>query len=254
MGREEVTKRAYLGEVMETCCSHCNSRYRISENQLQIATGKVRCGECNTVFNALSSLKTYEGNLPDNYAQYAAMATDTENPKSELSLHEAMYGTDRRRSSQFAPLLWLIGILLLTSLGIAQTIYYQRYQLIDNPKFQQQLLTLCEIVPCGKSDFSSTREIKLDERNVFTHPVVADALMITGSFVNQAPFSQRLPRLLVTLFDIQGNLIANRQFTPAEYLPSDKSRTTMASLQPIQFRLEIVDPGTKALTYEFEFF
>lgn len=77
--------------------------------------------------------------------------------------------------------------------------------------------------------------------------------MVTGAFINQAPFKQKLPGLLVSLFDIQGNLIANRLFIPAEYLLSDKNRTIMLPDNPVQFRLEIVDPGTDALTYEFEF-
>ncbi len=116
------------------------------------------------------------------------------------------------------------------------------------------MLTLCELIPCGAEQFSSIHQIKLLERNVFTHPVTSNALMITGAFVNQAPFDQRLPRMLVSLFDIKGELIANRVFGPSEYLQDDKNKTMAASNIPVQFRLEVVDPGTDALTYEFEFY
>ena len=92
------------------------------------------------------------------------------------------------------------------------------------------------------------------ERNVFTHPVAKNALMVTGSFVNQAPFAQKLPELLISLFDVQGRLIANRLFAPSEYLLDDKNRGVIKPDLPLQFRLEIIDPGTDALTYEFEFF
>ena len=142
----------------------------------------------------------------------------------------------------------------LTALGIAQTIYYQRYQLIKKPSYQQQVINLCQVLPCSEIEFSSTEQIKLLERNVFTHPVATNALMITGSFVNRAPFSQKLPDLLISLFDLQGNLIANRLFTPPQYLQDDKNRGVIQSEKPVQFRLEIIDPGTDALTYEFEFF
>jgi hypothetical protein len=108
-------------------------------------------------------------------------------------------------------------------------------------------------VPCNESQFSSTQQINLLQRNVFTHPVESNALMVTGSFINQAIFDQKLPKLLVSLFDIQGNLIANRLFTPTEYLLTNKNRTLMSNDKPVQFRLEISDPGTDALTYEFEF-
>lgn len=251
-------KSAQLGEIMETCCVQCSARFRITDAQLKIAMGKARCSECGTVFNALSSLKTYEGseNKPgsSHRPEWTSHSPDTSQALSnELSLHEAMYGEGRGSFTHFSPLLWLIGILLLLVLSIAQAIYYQRYELIANPHYQQQILQLCELVPCAESQFSSSRQIKLLERNVFTHPVKSNALMVTGSFVNEAPFAQKLPRLLVTLFDIQGNLIANRQFTSDEYLQNKNNLNTLETNKPIQFRLEILDPGTEALTYEFEF-
>jgi hypothetical protein len=141
----------------------------------------------------------------------------------------------------------------LLVLALTQAIYYQRYELISKPRYQQQILNLCELVPCGDAKFTNSRQIKLLERNVFTHPVKPNALMVTGSFVNKAPFPQKLPKLLVTLFDIQGNLIANRQFVSDEYFQPGNQPTALQSNQSIQFRLEILDPGKVALTYEFEF-
>ena len=263
-----MVKSTQLGEVMETACNQCRSRFRITEKQLRQAYGKVCCGECGCVFNALSGLKNYEGELPPDYfdrLEEEDTAIDATLPvegfESEedferpgLSLHEAMYGSERRSGFSVAPLIWFIGILLLLAIGIAQAFYYQRYQLIEDPRFQQQVINLCRILPCAETDFSSAEQIRLLERNVFTHPVTADALMVTGSFVNQAPFTQKMPDILISLFDVQGKLIANRLFKPAEYLLENKTRGVIAPEQPVQFRLEIVDPGTDALTYEFEFF
>jgi len=259
-----MTKKTHLGDVMETSCPHCSSHYRVTDTQLQAALGRVKCGECGMVFNALQSLKSFDGELPPNYrpptpstpvtpaAELPAAKPDT--LAEELSLHKAMYGHERNSIAHFAPFLWFLGILLLIVVGIAQAVYYQRYTLINEPKYQQQVLSLCELVPCGEAGFSSIRQIKLLERNVFTHPVISNALMVTGSFVNQAPFEQKLPNMLVSLFDIQGNLIANRIFYPSEYLQADKNRNSLPTGKLLQFRLEIIDPGTDALTYEFEFF
>lgn len=273
-----MTRKTHLGDVMETSCPHCSSRYRVSDNQLQAALGSVKCGQCGEVFNALQSLKSFEGKLPSDYQpkpvinknseaiKRAAMANSrpaepavagerrVDERRSDLSLHEAMYGHERNSLASFAPYFWFIGILLLIVTGIAQGVYYHRYQLIDKPRFQQQVLTLCELVPCAESGFSSISQIKLLERNVFTHPVTSDALMVSGSFVNQAPFAQKFPDMLVSLFDIRGDLIANRVFEPAEYLQNNKNIATLEPNKPVQFRLEIIDPGTDALTYEFEFF
>jgi predicted Zn finger-like uncharacterized protein len=261
----------HLGDVMETSCNQCSSRFRLTEKQLQQAYGQVRCGECGAVFNALLALKNYDGELPPDYLeqQYEELLAqgsgdlspdkrlesenEAENARN-LSLHEAMYGSERRSFFSAGPLTWFIGILLLTAVGIAQAIYYKRYELIENPRYQQQVINLCQMLPCVESEFSSTAQIRLLERNIFTHPVASNALMVTGSFVNQAPFAQKMPELLISLFDVQGKLIANRLFRAPEYLPEDRNRGVLAPQMPIQFRLEIVDPGTDALTYEFEFF
>ncbi len=263
-----MVKSTHLGEVMETTCNQCKTRFRLTEKQLRQAYGKVRCGECGCVFNALNNLKSYEGELPEDFlarlqddsaeektVPVADLAgADEAEQRPELSLHEAMYGSERRAGLSLGPLGWSIGILLLLALGIAQAVYYQRYQLIEDPRFQQQVVNLCRILPCAESQFTSPEQIRLLERNVFTHPIAADALMVTGSFSNEAPFAQKMPDMLISLFDIQGKLIANRLFKPGEYLLRDRSRAIVEPAATIQFRLEVVDPGTDALTYEFEFF
>jgi len=255
----------HLGDVMETRCDQCNSRFRLTEAQLREAYGKVRCSQCGAVFNALLELKNYEGELPADYEQQHLPDADAKSDDSAdaevvqrenqtLSLHEAMYGSERRSFFSLAPLSWFIGILLLSALGVAQAIYYQRYQLIEDPRFQQQVITLCQLLPCAEREFTSSAQIRLLERNVFTHPIASNALMITGSFINKAPFAQKMPNLLISLFDVKGKLIANRRFSPNEYLLEDRNRNVVESQLPIQFRLEIIDPGTDALTYEFEFY
>ncbi|MDH3387148.1 MAG: zinc-ribbon domain-containing protein [Gammaproteobacteria bacterium] len=254
---------------METSCDQCKSRFRLTEKQLKQAYGKVRCGQCGSVFNALHGLKNYEGELPPGYLDRQRGETGLDDKtmpiigiepdlitseRAELSLHEAMYGSERRTFFSLGPLGWFIGILLLVAVGIAQAVYYQRYRLIEDQRYQQQVINLCQVLPCAETEFSSIEQIRLLERNVFTHPVASNALMITGSFANEAPFAQKLPDMLISLFDVQGKLIANRLFTPTEYLPDDRNRGVIKPASTIQFRLEIVDPGTDALTYEFEFF
>ena len=37
---------------MQTQCPHCHTLFRITESQLAMAEGRVRCGFCKQVFNA----------------------------------------------------------------------------------------------------------------------------------------------------------------------------------------------------------
>lgn len=41
---------------MRTCCPQCRTTFRITPDQLKARLGKVRCGHCQNIFNALDSL------------------------------------------------------------------------------------------------------------------------------------------------------------------------------------------------------
>jgi predicted Zn finger-like uncharacterized protein len=41
---------------MKTCCPDCQTIFRVTSEQLKARAGKVRCGQCRQVFNALDSL------------------------------------------------------------------------------------------------------------------------------------------------------------------------------------------------------
>jgi predicted Zn finger-like uncharacterized protein len=274
-----MNNRVHLGDTMQTTCPHCASVFRVNTTLLEMGHGRVRCGICQQNFNALLTLENYHGEafelLPeathpisaaDDEAQAPGAPDDSPQPdklndadaqadeaEKSVSLHEAMYGDGARSRANLKPLLWFIGILMLLIIAIVQVIYYQRYQLISSLHYQSQILNLCQILPCDEDKFVNTSQISLLERNIFTHPTRDKALMVTGSFVNKAPFSQPPPKLLISLSDQQGNFIASRRFEPQQYL-ADKSITRLPPGKPVQFRLEIEDPGNAALAYEFEFF
>ncbi len=261
-----------MESAMETTCTDCYSRFRISVDQLEKVNGLVRCGECDNVFNALDDLVTVDRQDPEQVLErelnQASLLIEQERRRKQvdqqrgaarsrdfrnLSLEEAMYGEAPRPMRSLLPAAWLLGIVLLSAIALTQIVYYQRYQLIEDPDFRETVVTLCRFLPCNPSQLANTEQIQMLERNIFTHPVASNALMITGSFISQANFAQKLPDLVITLFNLQGQLLANRLFTPEEYLLDESSVQILQSNDPVQFRLEVIDPGVDALTYEFEF-
>ena len=55
---------------MQTQCPHCDTKFRVTEAQVQAADGFVRCGVCNEVFNAIevASHHKHQASLLDNVA------------------------------------------------------------------------------------------------------------------------------------------------------------------------------------------
>jgi predicted Zn finger-like uncharacterized protein len=41
---------------VKTCCPSCQTIFRVTSEQIRARAGKVRCGQCRTVFNAIDSL------------------------------------------------------------------------------------------------------------------------------------------------------------------------------------------------------
>lgn len=242
-------------ELLHTTCTECQSVFHLNLPQLLAADGKVRCSECNEVFDANIHLvreHKVETSILDEIAE------DCENKKSDesktVSLHEAMNdGGDSSRTNSFISFYWLMGILLLAVIALVQWVYFDRLQLVNNPKRQNLVLNLCSFIPCDTSLFKSTNQFKLIERNIFTHPTQANALLISGSYVNEAPFSQKTPSLKVSLFNLNGEIIAQRLFTPIEYSIESAALTSIAPGENIHFKIEIADPNTVTITYEFEF-
>lgn len=253
-----MNNRTQLGDQMQTSCTHCGSKFLVSQDQLEAVRGKVRCGNCMRAFNALTHLETYQGDPVTTISpkplgmESDPAAEDEADLDITPSLSEAMYGDAKKRETTLQPILWPGGIALLIIVIIVQVVYYQRYQLIASTQYQDQIISLCGLLPCDARRFASTSQIRMLERNVFSHPTQNQALMVTGSFINDAPFDQALPQMLISLSDIKGNLIANRLFKAEEYL-RDRSMRVLPMGKPVQFQLEIIDPGSQALTYEFEF-
>lgn len=66
---------------MYTRCPTCSTCFRVTDRHLAIANGKVRCGQCQLVFNALEHAID---NLPDNLTGNKPVAPVTPAPKTEI--------------------------------------------------------------------------------------------------------------------------------------------------------------------------
>lgn len=237
----------YENELLQTTCTECQSIFHLNLPQLLAADGKVRCSECKQIFDANT-------HLVREHKVENTILDELDFEAQSVSLHDAMNdGEPSSSSKNLMHLAWFAGILFLMGIALIQWVYFDRLQLIKNPNRQHLVLTLCSFIPCDTSQFKSTNQFKLIERNIFTHPTQANALLISGSFVNEAPFSQMTPSLKISLFNLNGDTIAQRLFTPSEYSIETDSLDSIAPGENIHFKLEVTDPNTVTITYEFEF-
>ncbi|MGB1310468.1 MAG: zinc-ribbon and DUF3426 domain-containing protein [Leucothrix sp.] len=225
---------------MYTRCSHCSAVFRVTMKELTAAQGKLRCGECSNVFNAMDNLSTKLPNQADpsqnisfdslNRKQQPGSTTNHAVEQNAVRQHSQQYTTQHKKTGN----LWLI--LSVFALCVA---------LITQVWFSRELW------------FSKLRQpntVKMLSKKVFSHPNQPDALVITASIKSFAKESQPFPYLEARLLDVNNQTIALRRFRPHEYLGNYQPDALLMSNAEVSIRLKIKDPpGNRAKHFQFSF-
>jgi predicted Zn finger-like uncharacterized protein len=335
---------------MYVACPTCQSVYPVSAAQLRAAGGRVRCGNCNSVFEASTTLfddpqqalafagqqlstvsqeiddlvgraldevpatalsepaaeRTSVEPVPDTHEQGESIQSkpgaefQTDQTVSVQRLHDTTdlveIAMDHARAglrvdvdtyaapaaSEFVPveplrepleaenipaaLLFETGVagtrtswgsiaaaLFLTLLLLGQYTWAERYRLAGIPDFRPYLDTACAVLGCDLPLRHETAKLEVLEREIRNHPHASDALLVNATFVNRADFAQRYPIFEVTFSDVSGTPVAMRRFLPSEYLDDVDLSRGMAPGQQTRLMLEIVDPGDRAVSFQFDF-
>ncbi len=268
---------------MQTQCPHCDTQFRVTESQIDIADGFVRCSVCKEVFNAI---KIVEQNNHDDITNTTSFNENFTANNSEINLETNLktnaekdafdfFNEEANKSlSHVVPenfkashnthaitftthLLWTAGILFLCATLFIQYIWFNRNKFNQNVTLQTWAEKICQQFKCTHIAMRSPEKIELIARNVYSHPNEKNALMVNITIKNQANFAQPYPVMQVNFSDVRGGNVAARRFLPKEYLPKElQQEKTQQLFEPdtnMTFTMEIQDPGKQALTYEFDF-
>ena len=144
--------------------------------------------------------------------------------------------------------------ILLAVLLLGQFAWNERYQLVRMPQLRLALEYFCQPLNCDLPLRHDISRIEMVEREVRDHPHARGALLINASFANRADFTQAYPVFVVSFSDVSGTPVAVRRFPPAEYLIGQQDVSNgMAPGERAQLMLEVVDPGDRAVSFQFDF-
>ncbi len=147
---------------------------------------------------------------------------------------------------------WVVGSIVLMLVFVLQAVYFSRDSLAKNPSYRPLLTSACDVLGCEINIAFDTRLIEIIGRDVRTHPSSKNALIAGTTLINNASYAQPYPLLTLTFSDITGTKLAQRRFTPREYLRSGTDIAAgMPSEVPVQVELHLVDPGKAAVNFEF---
>jgi predicted Zn finger-like uncharacterized protein len=257
---------------MYTQCPECLTVYALHAQALVPGCGCVRCGHCDTVFNALGTLA--EQLPPEPFRQLDEHALD----QTPVRLDEAVFrppslgaGGDDEPHDDFTQLVFapkfvrqtrpprrwwgwtLVCAVLLIGLAV-QLAWAKRDDLIADSTIGPMLQRTCATLGCSLPLVRDVSLLRLRARNVQAHPKIAGALLITANVHNDATFTQPFPVVNITLADADGKRLAMRRFRPEEYV-GDRStlQRGMAPSTDTVMVFEVQDPGQNAVGFEFSF-
>jgi hypothetical protein len=152
-------------------------------------------------------------------------------------------------------LLWLLGSLLLLPPLAGQLAWQFRDDLIQHDAGRQSLNLLCRIAGCEVPIRQALDKIVIQGRNLSTHPDKPNTLFLQVNIINTAAFEQPFPRLILSLYNDKGDLVARRTFLAKDYQPSEFEQQRLMPMDlPILVEMELVDPGKEVTGFSFDFF
>lgn len=247
---------------MYTQCPRCLAVFEPTPYLLARGRGRLQCGACGNEFDALERL----GSEPILAAAQPVPPSPTPpRVRPERAPEQGqLFAPQRSEAPRFAvtrsaPRVvppsgrwWAAACVLALLLG-AQMALAERAELARDPSLRPWLQRACDLLDCQLPEWRDPAALKLLARDVRPHPSVADALMISATFRNDAPWPQAWPQLQIMLADLDGHTLGLRRFDVDEYLGAAPRERTLAPGQSASATLEIQDPGKKAVAFAFEF-
>lgn len=269
---------------MQVECPHCKTIFNLTNEQLKVADGMVRCGLCKQVFNALEDDPFYtteneaeqpgESTAPsaktkqdDVHFDFDKHLTDEETSARSSSGDDLFDGVQSKLIpdeyripelhtpySIWKDIAWSLSILLLTVSLFVEYAWFNRHELIAKPQLKPWVTKICNFADCQAMELRYPKEIEMVSRNIYSHPNLNNALMISLTMINHATFAQPFPKVKIDFSDVRGTVVASRTFLPEEYLLlKRKSLRLLPPEASTDINMEIRDPGPQAMTYEFNF-
>ena len=231
-----------------THCPQCETAFKVSPQQLELAKGWVRCGRCAHVFEAALHFETPpdipapplpSADAPSLFRAAVAPAIAANEVKPAPSLKSTESADD---ASASLPLKWLVGSGVLVLALLLQFVVAQRNWLgAEEPALRPVLSALCacevtwprepEAVLIESSSFTENPQggytVQLRLKNTQHHPVA-------------------MPALELSLTDLQDQVLVRRVFSAEELSGKDHVQALRDVRSTLNFDLD--DKVSKRIT------
>ena len=219
-----------------TCtCPGCETRFRVTDAQLAVANGRVRCGACLTVFDCSGLIARPE---PDEAPAIVPTRTPTASARTRRNRDDpTSVPVGLFAAAYAAAAILLVGLVF----GLMFPTWSQQ------PTVRGVYQAACAILPCELPSLRALDAIAIAPLPA-ERPGSPPTLSVPVELRNQAPFPQPFPVLAVRMLSADDRELARHRLAPKDYLPRGHS-LNMAPDKPVTIELQLEDPGREAARY-----
>lgn len=235
--------------MMLTRCPNCSTAFRVTPEQLKARAGRVRCGHCSGVFNALETLvdappaaETAEAAASQSESTPSAPVESPrpepshegirqEVPASELPdeasgdesidilLEEVGGEAEAPPASRWRLAAWSLAGLLALALATVQAAYVLRGELaVSEPDLRPLLQDMCSLLDCDIPLPRKADLVSIEASDLHPDAQQKNLLVLVATLKNRAPYAQDYPHLELTLTDTRDQPVVRKVLAPDEYL------------------------------------
>jgi predicted Zn finger-like uncharacterized protein len=259
-----------------TKCAQCGTTFRVTSQQLQAQGGRVRCGNCMTVFNGLQALVSVPDAVQETPGAPAGFELEPVEPAAaqaaparapepsadgkdfgpapeQLSLDDEIFRKPAPRGARW----WAVGaVLLLFVLAGQAALFYRSDLAVQYPALKPLLTQMCAALRCKVVPPQRPRQIVIEASDLQVNdPTKPGIIQLTATLRNHSGYDLGFPALDLVLTNTREHTLARRIFLPREYLESGKDTSVgipanaeitvlldldTGDLNPAGFRLDLL--------------
>jgi len=237
---------------MLTRCPTCGTAFRVTEQQLGARAGQVRCGRCDTLFDAVATLSSGPVTRP----------RDQPSPPTSGSM-AVLLGTEKDSYFDFGPhvpegrsRLWWIGSLLLLLALLLQGGYRYRGEIaVLLPEAKPLLERICAELGCDLPLPRRAELLSIESSDLQADGSHPNVMVLTATLRNRAAFLQAFPALELSLTSADGQTVARRVLLPKDYVAQpSRSDAGFAAGSELQIRVYVEAAALKPTGYRLYLF
>jgi predicted Zn finger-like uncharacterized protein len=227
-----------MADELFTRCPGCKTVFRVTDAQLALRAGQVRCGHCRTVFNGreeLISLAPPSGDEPEPEVDELALGPPTVTLRSARALdppppeepppdtgadYENRFSWGKKKApSRVWVVLGIIAIpVLAAALALQALVHFRDALAAHAPATKPMLTRMCAFVGCTVRPMRDVGALSIEASDLQADPAHRGLLILSATIRNRAQYAIGYPHLELTLTDAADQVVVRRALTPADYV------------------------------------